>query len=134
MKKISGFLLIMFALCGWTDPVSALQPPGLAEAIASSIKAGNSRELAKYFGPTVEVITPGSEGAFSKSQAEVIMKDFFTRSVPVSFVINQKGNSSGGSQFLIGTYRSKTETLNVYILLKPVSGQLLIQQLHFETD
>ena len=71
----------------------AYGPPGLVENIAAAIKAGNSKELAKYFGPTVEINLPGSEGAYSKAQAEMIIKDFFARSVPVSFTINQRGNS-----------------------------------------
>jgi len=112
----------------------ARELPGPAESITAAIKAGNSKELAKYFGPTVEVLLPGIEGAFSKAQAEMILKDFFTKSAPLSFTVNQKGNSAGGTQFMIGTYKSKTEVLNVYILLKPVSGQLLIQQIHFEND
>jgi len=112
----------------------AHEPPGLVENISAAIKAGNSKELAKYFGPTVEIILPGSDGAFSKAQAEIIMKDFFSKSVPVSFVVNQSRTSAGGAQFIIGAYKSKSEILNVYILLKPVSNQLLIQQMHFETD
>jgi hypothetical protein len=35
---------------------------------------------------------------------------------------------------MIGTYKSKSESLNVYILMKPVSNQLMIQQIHFEAD
>ncbi len=109
-------------------------PPGIVENIAVAIKSGNSRELGKYFGPTVEIILPGIDGAFSKAQAEMIMKDFFIKSAPLSFVVNQKGNSAGGAQYIIGTYKSKAETLNVYILLKHVSNQLMIQQIRFETD
>lgn len=114
--------------------LASAEPAGLSENIAASIKAGNSKELAKYFGPTVEIILPGIDGAFSKAQAEMIMKDFFTKAAPVSFIVNQKGNSSGGSQFIIGKYKNKMENLNVYILLKPVSNLLLIQQIHFEAD
>ena len=114
--------------------VVAVEPPGIVEDVTAAIKAGNSKDLAKYYGPTVEIILPGSEGTFSKAQAEMIMKDFFTKSAPVSFVVNQKGNSAGGAQFIIGTYKNKSEKLNVYILLKPVSNQLMIQQMHFEAD
>jgi hypothetical protein len=108
--------------------------PGIVESIATAIKTGNSRELARYFAPTVEIIIPGSDGAYSKAQAEIIIKEFFTKSTPVSFVVNQKGNSAGGSTFIIGTYTNKAETLNVYILLKPVNSVALIQQIHFESD
>jgi hypothetical protein len=135
MKKAIKFIFLSLAvLLMIQSQVKALEPQGLVENIAAAIKAGNSKELAKYFGPTVEIIIPGIDGAFSKAQAEVIMKDFFTRSAPVSFTINKKGNSAGGSQYMIGTYKSKTESLNVYILLKPVSNILMIQQIHFETD
>ena len=114
--------------------VVAIEPPGIVEDVTAAIKAGNSKDLAKYYGPTVEIILPGSEGTFSKAQAEMIMKDFFTKSAPVSCVVNQKGNSAGGAQFIIGTYKNKSEKLNVYILMKPVSNQLMIQQMHFEAD
>lgn len=130
--KIVTFCLSVLLLTSST--VVPNEPPGPVESITAAIKAGNSSELAKYFGPTLEIILPGSDGAFSKAQAEMIMKNFFAKSAPVSFVVNQKGNSAGGAQFIIGTYKSKSETLNVYILLKPVSNQLMIQQMHFEAD
>lgn len=130
--RIITFCLSVLLLT--TSTVVPNEPPGPVESITAAIKAGNSAELAKYFGPTLEIILPGSDGAFSKAQAEMIMKDFFTKSAPVSFVVNQKGNSAGGAQFIIGTYKNKSEKLNVYILLKPVSNQLMIQQMHFEAD
>ena len=131
--RIITFCLSVF-LFSSSSVLADEPPPGLAEDIAAAIKAGNSKDLAKYFGPTLEVILPGSEGSFSKAQAEMIMKDFFAKSAPVSFVVNQKGNSAGGAQFIIGTYKNKNEKLNVYILLKPVTNQLMIQQMHFEAD
>jgi len=133
-KAIKNIIFSLAIVLMVQSPFKAFASQGLVENIAAAIKAGNSKELAKYFGPTVEIIIPGIDGAFSKAQAEVIIKDFFARSAPVSFAINKKGNSAGGSQYMIGTYKSKTEDLNVYILLKPVSNILMIQQIHFETD
>jgi len=135
MKKIIQIITFCLSVLLFADNTAkAHEVPGLVENITAAIKAGNSSELAKYFGSTIEVILPGTDGAFSKSQAEMIMKDFFAKSAPASFVVNQKGNSAGGAQFIIGTYKNKAEVLNVYILLKPVSSQLLIQQIHFEAD
>ena len=135
MNRIVSYITLFLSVMFVTNiAVKAFELPGVTENISAAIKAGNSNELEKYFNSTVEIIIPGSEGAFSKAQAEMILKGFFSKSEPVSFVINQKGNSTGGAQFIIGTYKSKSELLNVYILLKPVGGQLLIQQLHFESD
>ncbi len=130
-KIVTFCLSVLLLISGSAGPDAV---PGPVESITAAIKAGNSAELAKSFGPSLEIILPGSDGAFSKAQAEMIMKNFFTKYPPVSFVVNQKGNSAGGAQYIIGTYKSKSETLNVYILLKPVSNQLLIQQLNFEAD
>lgn len=135
MKKaiqIVTFCISVFLFSG--SSTLAVEAPGVVDNITAAIRAGNSAELAKYFSASLEIILPGSDGAFSKAQGEMIMKNFFAKSAPVSFSVNQKGNSAGGAQFLIGTYKTKTETLNVYILLKPVNNQLLIQQMRFEAD
>jgi hypothetical protein len=130
--KLVTFCLSVFLLT--SSAVIPNEPPGPIESVTVAIKTGSSSELAKYFAPTVELILPGNDGAFSKAQAEMIMKNFFIKSAPVSFIVNQKGNSAGGAQFIIGTYKTKSETLNVYILLKPLANQLMIQQMHFEAD
>ena len=131
-KLILAFIIsvMMFCKAGF----SATVPLGLAENIATAIRSGDSRELSKYFNSTVELVLPGNDGVFSKAQAEMIMKTFFAKSSPVSFTINQKGNSTGGAQFIIGTYKNKSGSLNVYILLKPINGVLMIHQMHFEAD
>ena len=135
MKNVLRIISFCFSVIIFSSSTSVpLVPAGIVDDVAAAIRAGNSKDLSKYFGPTVEIILPGSDGAFSKAQAEMIMKAFFAKSAPVSFVVNQNRNSAGGAQFIIGTYKSKTEKLNVYILLKPVSNQLMIQQIHFETD
>jgi hypothetical protein len=135
MKNALKIITLCLSVLLFTSSTAVpLEPTGLVDDIGAAIRAGNSKELAKYFGPTLEIILPGSDGTFSKAQAEMIMKNFFAKSAPVSFVINQKSNSAGGAQFIIGTYKNKTEKLNVYILLKPVSNQLMIQQMHFEAD
>jgi len=114
--------------------VKAYEPPSIVDQISAAIRTGNSAELANFFGKTVEVIIPTNEGVYSKAQAEMIMKGFFTKYIPVSFAVNQNRSSAGGSQFIIGTYVSKAGALNVYVLLKPNSGQMLIQQIHFEKE
>ena len=94
MKKtirILTFCLSVFLFSGST--ILAVAPPGVVENITTAIRAGNSAELAKYFNSSLEIVLPGNDGAFSKAQGEMIMKNFFAKSAPVSFSVNQKGNS-----------------------------------------
>jgi hypothetical protein len=135
MRQRIILLVILFLLTGkltFCLPPESL--PGILENIVLAIKSGNSKSLAGYFNSTVEITLPGKEGTFSKVQAEMIMKDFFLKNPPASYIVDQKGSSSGGAQFIIGTYKSSNKVYKTYILLKPTEGQTLIQQLQFEID
>jgi hypothetical protein len=135
MKK--GSILVIFSLfLAFVAPAATIlnSIPGVNESIAAAIKIGNSGELAKYFNNTVEIQIPGNEGTFSKNQAEMIIKEFFSKNPPSGYTTNQQGSSNGGSQFMIGTYKSGKLVFHVYILIKPAGGKMLIQQLHFENE
>lgn len=136
LMKLKIFLLFIFVSQVWHIPLFAKsnELPGISENIAATIRSGNSKLLASYFNSTIEITLPGKEGTFSKVQAEMVMKDFFAKNPPASFEINQKGSSSGGSQFIIGTFKSNNKVFKTYMLLKPVDGQLSIQQLQFESN
>jgi hypothetical protein len=134
--KLKTLLLFLCIINSWFATIYAMsnELPGISENIAAAIRTGNSKSLAMYFNTTLEISLPGKEGTFSKVQAEMVMKDFFSKNPPTAFDVNQKGTSSGGSQFIIGTYKSNNKVYKTYFLLKPVEGQLLIQQLQFEVN
>jgi hypothetical protein len=135
-RKMKRLIIMMLAAALFMPFMqsSAGIPQGVIDNIAASIRAGNYKALSGYFGNAVEVELPGKEGTFSKSQAEMLLKDFFAKELPASFTVNQKGSSSGGSMFMIGTYKSANGVFRTYLLLKPVSQQLTIQQIQFEKD
>jgi hypothetical protein len=135
MKKTSILVIfLLFLALGSSSKTISPVTPGVNESIAAAIKIANSGELAKYFNSTIEIQTPGNEGTFSKNQAEMIMKEFFTKNPVAGYTTNQQGSSNGGAQFIIGTYKSGKLVFHVYILVKPVAGKMLIQQLHFENE
>ncbi len=134
MKKIISILFVLVMAIPASIASVSEPPAGILESVSAAIRAGNSKELAKYFSSSVEISLPEKEGTFSKAQAEMVMKDFFTKNPPVSFTVNQQGSSSGGSQFMIGSYKSGGKVFRTYVLFKPVSGQLFIQQVEIETD
>ena len=50
---------------------------GIDEVVAA-MKAGNSVMVAKYFDNVVDISMPDKSNSYSKSQAEMVIKDFFT--------------------------------------------------------
>ena len=101
--------------------------------IEKAIQSGNAANVSKYFNSTLDITVPKNEGTFSKTQAEMIVKDFFTKNPIKSFTINHKGTSNDGSKYGIGTYINTAGiSYRTYFLLKKVEQNFLIQKLEFD--
>lgn len=107
-------------------------PEDITNDIAAAIRSGNTKQLAQYFNTTIDLTIPDNDGTFSKAQAELIVKEFFTKNPPKSFVINHSGSSNDGSLFSVGTYISGVKSFRTYFLVKKIAGTFKIQQLQFE--
>ncbi|MBP6978303.1 MAG: DUF4783 domain-containing protein [Bacteroidales bacterium] len=129
--KIYSILLIIF-LFGIT--LHSQQPSEPTEQVAQAVRLGNADLLSTFFGPSVDITLIQTEGTYSKTQAMLIMKDFFTRYPPDGFEIKHQGSSDNGSQYLIGNYSSSNITYRTYILLKKVADAFIIQQIQFEEE
>lgn len=102
--------------------------------IQNSIASGNSQNLSDYFFSSIELSIPEAQGSYSKSHAELLMKNFFVKYPVQSFSVINEGQSGGEkSRFAIGTYTSsKGESFRVYFLTKEISGKSQLTILKFE--
>ncbi len=108
---------------------------GDLDNISSAIKAGDSKKLAEYFDNTVEVKILNKEGAYSKSQAEAIVKDFFTKNPPKSFSFIHDGPSGGNNaHYAIGSLGTDKGKFRTYVYMKKKADKFYIQELSFENE
>jgi len=113
--------------------VYSQEAASISVKIASAIKTGNAKELATFFQSNIELTVLENEGTYSKSQAEIILKDFFTKYPPKDFSINHNGSSKDLSQFYIGSYKTNNQqNYRIYFLMKSMSEKMLIQQLQIQ--
>lgn len=101
------------------------------EEIITAMKAGNSTEIARFFDNTVEINMPDKSNSYSKSQAELVLRDFFNTNVVKNFTVNHKGENSG-SQFCIGTLITKSGTYRTTVFMKLKGDKQLLQTITFE--
>lgn len=97
--------------------------------VKAAIKAGSSKELVRYFNETVSLNVDGEKSNYSKTQAEIIMKDFFKENPPSSFDYIHQGNSKEGLLYTIGQLSHPNGTYRVYMLLKSFNGKYLVDTL-----
>lgn len=130
-KSISIFAILMFCFL----PILFAQDSNVLDKISSAIKQSDATKLADYFNTTIDLEAGTTDGTFSKTQAEMIMKDFFKDTPVKSYTSNHKGSSDDGSKYMIGTYKSANgDSYRVYILLKKIENNLKINQLQFEKE
>ena len=124
MKRILLIVLTSFFLFSFTVL------SGLSEVV-SALKNGNASEMSKYFDNTVEITLPEKSSSYSKSQAELILRDFFNTNSVKSFSILHQGENAG-SQFCIGTLTTKNSSYRTTVYMKQKGDKQLLQEIRFE--
>lgn len=99
--------------------------------IINAMKTGKSTEVARFFDNTVEISLPEKSNSYSKSKAELVLRDFFKNNPVKDFeVIHQSENA--GSQYCIGNLTTDNGVFRTTIYTKQIGQQQLIQELRFE--
>lgn len=127
-KRFSRFLLYLFLSFTLTGSALNYQIPS---GVVESFGKGNSRDLSKHFNNSVELVVPGNEDVYSKSQAELILRNFFSANRPVRFEILHQGGKEL-SRYAIGNLVTQKGEFRIYILLKLKNDDLLIHLLRIE--
>jgi len=132
---LHSLILILFGLLFTTYQVQA-QADVMGGAKAA-LKAGNSKELAKYFNSNIELIIEAESVDYDKvsdTQAELILKNFFQKYPAKDFTFGHQGSSEGGLQYSTGTYVSANNSFLVYIVLKQFGGRYMIDRIDFRNQ
>lgn len=135
MNKYSIIITITFlALLISPMHIDASKPSEDAVTeINKAIREGNAREVARHFGSTVDLKLPGNEGTYSRNQAELILRNFFSRNAVASFSVHHQRPSKDGSVYVIGTYQAKNgQSFRTYFLVKKISDNMVLHLLQME--
>lgn len=137
MLKYKSLIILLIAIL--PAVAGQAQSAGSAEAttntVSEAIRKANPASLTQAGGSSIDLTLPGSDGTFSRSQAEMILREFFRKNPPKSFTIRQQGTSNDGSRFTIGTFTdANNQVFRVYFLVKRVNGNFLLQLLQFESE
>lgn len=126
MKKFFTILFASIAL------VSFRSSTGIEDVIAA-LKAGNAAQIANFFDNTVDITLPQKSNSYSKSQAEVILRDFFNNNPVKSFQVIHKGDNAG-SEYCIGKLVTKNGTYRTTIFMKQRGDKQYLQELRLENE
>ncbi|MBW6484071.1 MAG: DUF4783 domain-containing protein [Vicingaceae bacterium] len=127
MKKLllGTFITLIF---------SSFVNPLINDNIAKALKTGNSAAIANFFNTTVDLTLPNNEGVFSKAQAEIILKTFFTNNKPTDFKPVHDGESKNNTLYSIGNLTTSNGVFRTYILYQEKGTNVVILELRIESE
>ena len=108
----------------------------IIDDLSAYFKSGNSKEIAKNFASSVELIVIDQEDVYSKAQSEQILKDFFIKNQPSKSTIIHRISSNPNYRYGILSLNTKTGKFRVTITLKltKATNNFLISELRIEQD
>jgi Domain of unknown function (DUF4783) len=101
------------------------------DEVVTALKNGDAVQIARFFDNTVEITMPDKSNNYSKNQAEVVLKDFFSTNGIKSFEVIHKGENAG-SQYCIGTLVTKNGSFRTTVFMKQKGDKQLLQEIRFE--
>lgn len=96
-----------------------------------ALKSGNASQLSKYFDNRVDISLPDKADNYSRTQAEMIMRDFFNNNSVRSFSLRYKSENTE-TNYCIGTLQTKGGNYRTTLLMKQKGDKLYLQDLRFQ--
>ena len=127
---IRSLFLLVISLSSLYYP-KAIQAD-IIDDLSSYFKAGNSKEIAKSFASTIELIIVDEEDVYSKAQGEQILRDFFIKHPPVKTSIFHKINTNPNYRFGVIILSTAKETFRVSVTMKKFNTSFSITELRIE--
>lgn len=99
--------------------------------IVNALKSGDAGEVSKYLDNTVEITLPESTKSYSKNQAQLVLREFFSNNPVKDFkVVHESENI--GSQYCIGNLTTAKGVYRTTIYMKQKGNKQLVQEMRFE--
>jgi hypothetical protein len=102
------------------------------DAVATALRSGNVNQLSPYLDVRVDVSLPDKTDTYSKTQAEMVIRDFFYTHEVRNFRIVQQGEN-GEYLFCSGLLQTRSGNYRTSLFFKQKAGKQFLQEIRFET-
>lgn len=102
--------------------------------VVNVLNGSSIESIVKYFDNVVDITLNNNQSTYSKSQAEMVIRNFFSKNAVTSFKIKYKGNSADDQAFyLIGDMKTNGHGIyRVYLFFKIKGKDHYLQEMKIE--
>ncbi|MCT4636952.1 MAG: DUF4783 domain-containing protein [Bacteroidales bacterium] len=127
-KKIIAVFVTTFLFSFYLLAQTAVMP-----SVIRAFEKGNSDLLSQNLNTQVEMVLPNHEDIYSKSQASILLKQFFENNKVVLFKIVHQGGRDH-TKYAIGKLETEKSNYRVYFMLKSSAGKYKVHLLKIEEE
>ena len=128
MRKIIFLSTVVIAFV-----MAAFKPIAGLDDVINALKAGNAQELSKYIDDNIEISLPDKTDNYSRTQAVMVLKDFFNNNGVTGFDVQFKGENGGG-QYCIGNLKTKSGVYRTTVFMRSKEGTQVIKEIRFKAS
>jgi len=103
------------------------------DEVIGTLRAGNAQQLATYFNDNVELTLPDKSDSYSKAQAQLIVKDFFSNNGVKGFELKHKSDVPNGGHYCIGTLQTNAGNYRTTVFMKINNGKEVVKEIRFQS-
>ncbi|MBS1603363.1 MAG: DUF4783 domain-containing protein [Bacteroidetes bacterium] len=128
MKSILGLAVLSLSLV-----LVSFRPLYTLDEITVAIRAGNAGQLSRFLDNRVDISLPEKSDTYSKIQAEMIIRDFFSTNGVQNFLVKRRG-TNGGSEFCMGVLQTRNGDYRTTFFIKQKGDKQYLQELRFQNN
>jgi hypothetical protein len=111
----------------------SFRPLYTLDDITYAIRLGNAGELSRYLDSRVDISLPEKSDSYSKIQAEMIIRDFFSTNGVRNFVVRKLGYS-GSTEYCVGVLQTRNGDYRTTLFIRQKGDRQLLQELRFQVN
>jgi len=101
------------------------------DVVVTAIRSGNVTQLSPFFDVRVDITLPDKSDTYSKTQAEMVIGDFFNTNVVQNFKITQQGES-GGTVYCAGILQTRSGNYRTTLFFRQKGDKHFLQEIRFQ--
>jgi len=126
MKRLTGWVLAFMALI-----LVSYRSFDNMDAVVTAIRTGNVTRLSPFFDSRVDISLPDKSDTYSRTQAEMVIGDFFSNNTVQNFKVTQQGES-GGTFFCTGLLVTLSGNFRTTMFFKQKGDKHYLQEIRFQ--
>ena len=134
IQNMGTKVLLIIISYFFTISTAEMQQKDVINTISGYFKTSDSHDLSGYFSPLIEMNILSEENEYSKAQAELILRDFFSKHKPASVKILHRINSSSNFRFGVLSFQTDKDKFRVSISMTNEGEKFLIKTIRIEYD